>query len=184
MVRLNILDLTSRIGQDVVETGDMHFQSLVQTTARSKNELSPNASFFFKDIITLLNQIGTSIFSDGYFLDGQYNDSQANFVNGSATRCEASFGRELPTLFGRVEPSSVGVQFAPTHPLPSIHDYKRFNAPDNLSGVKQRIIGKMTTTISKITAEMSQYLVGNVIANTVALNFLLKSQEFVLSLIS
>ena len=105
-------------------------------------------------------------------------------MDDSAARCEASFGRDFPTLFGIVEPSSAGGHLAFTHPLSSIHDYKESNAPDNLSGVKQLIIGKMIITVSKITAEISQRFVGNGIANTVALNFLLKSQEVVLSLIS
>ena len=52
-----------------------------------------------------------------------------------AARCAAYFGRELPTLFGRVEPSSIGGHLALTHPLPSIHDYRRFNAADNISGL-------------------------------------------------
>ena len=86
-------------------------------------------------------------------------------MNDSAARCAASFGRELPTLFGRVEPSSFNGQLTSTYPLPSIHAYKRFNVPDNLSGVKKRIIHKMTTT------------------DSVALNFLLKSQEVILSLV-
>ena len=105
-------------------------------------------------------------------------------MNDSATRCAASFGRELPGMFGRVEPFSTGGHLASTHPLPSIHYYKRFNVPKNLSGTKQQIIGMMTTTVSKITAEISQQLTSNFITNTVALNFLLKYQEVVLSLIS
>ena len=87
-------------------------------------------------------------------------------------------------MFGRVEPSSSGGQLASTHPLPSINNYKNFNAPDNLSGVKQRILSKMNTVISRINAEIGQRLAGIIVANTVALNFLLKSQEAVLSLVS
>ena len=149
-----------------------------------RSELPSNAYFVFQNVITLLDFIGTSNLSDGEFLDGQYKASRANYANDSAARCAASFLRELPSLFGRVEPSSVGGHPASTHPLLSIHDYRRFNAADNLSGVKQRIIGKMTTTVSRIKALISQRLAGNVVANTVTLNFLLKSQEVVLSLIS
>ena len=98
-----------------------------------------------------------------------------------AARCAASFGRELPTLSGRVEPSSTDGHLASIHSLPSIHDYRQFNAADNLSGVKQRITGKTTTAVSKITAEISQRLAGNLTDNTVALNLLLKSQEVILS---
>ena len=159
----------------------MHFQSLAHTTSWVKNELPSNPYFVFQDVTTLLDLIGTSNLSYGDFIDGQYNASRANNVNDSAARCAASFGRELPTLFGRVEHFSAGNHLASTHPLPSIHDYKRFNTPDNLLGMKQRIIGKMTTTFSKITTEISQRL-GNVIATTVALNFLLNIQEVVFSL--
>ena len=136
MVRSTILDLTSRIDHDVVEIVGVYFQSLARTTSWVKNELSSNAYFVFQDVITLLDLIGTSNLSDGSFLDGQYKTSRANYVNDSVARCAASFGRELPTLFGRVEPSSASGYLASTYPLPSIHDYKRFNAPDNLPGVK------------------------------------------------
>ena len=73
---------------------------------------------------------------------------------------------------------------ASTHPLPSINHYKSFNAPDNLSGVKQRITQKMSNTVSRLNAEITQRLAGNIVANSVALNVLMKSQEAVLSLIS
>ena len=74
---------------------------------------------------------------DDDFLDGQYKASQVNCVNDLAARCAAYFGRELPTLIGSVEPSSIGGHLALTYPLPSIHDYRRFNAADNISGLKQ-----------------------------------------------
>ena len=133
--------------------------------------------------MTLLDLIGTSNLMDNEFLDGQYKANRANFVNDSAARFVASFGRELPTLFDRVEPSSSGVQLASTYPLPSINNYKHSNAADNLSGVKPRILSKMNTTISRINTEIGQRLLGNVVANSVALNFLLKSQEALLSLV-
>ena len=134
LVRSSILELTTKIGQDAVDIGDVHFQFLAHTAAWVKNKLS---NFFFKGVITLLDMIGTSNFSDGDFLDSQYKASRANFVNDSAARCVASFEQKFPTLFGRVEPSSNGGQlFASTHPVHLIHDYKRFNVPDNLSGVK------------------------------------------------
>lgn len=104
----------------------------------------------------LLDLLGTNNLSDSEFLDGQYKASRANFVNDSATRCTVPFGRELSTLFDRVEPSTFNGKLASTHSLPSIKVYKSFNAPDNISGIKQRIIHKTTTTVSKITAEISQ----------------------------
>ena len=184
LVRSSVSDLTSRVGQDAIEIGGVHFQSLSQTIAWVRTSLPSNAYFVFQDIMTLLDLIGTSNLSDNDFLDGQYKANRANFVNASAARCAASFGRGFSTLFGRVEPSSSGGQLASTHPLPSINNYKNFNAPDNLSGVKQRILSKMNTVISRINAEIGQRLAGNIVANTVALFFLLKSQEAVLSLVS
>ena len=73
---------------------------------------------------------------------------------------------------------------ASTHPLPSINHYKSSNAPDNLSGVKQRITQKMSNTGSRLNAEITQRLAGDIVVNSVALNLLMKSQEAVLSLIS
>ena len=126
-----------------MEIRGVHFKSLAHTTAWVRSELPSNAHFVFQDVITLLDLIGTSNLSDGEFLVGQYKASRANYVNNSAARCAASFGRELRSLFRRVEPSSVGGHLTSTHPLPSIHHYRRFNVADDLSGLKQRIIGKI-----------------------------------------
>ena len=104
--------------------------------------------------MTFLDLIGTSNLIDNEFIGGKYKVNRANFVNDSAARRDASFGRELPTVFGRLEQSSSGEQLASTDHLPSINNYKRFNAPNNLSGVKQRILSKMNTTISRINAEI------------------------------
>ena len=125
--------------------------------------------------MTLLDLIGTFNLIDNEFLDEKYEASQANFVNDSAAWCAASFGRELSTLFGRVGLSSSGGHLASTHPLPFINNYKSFNIPDNLSGVKQGILSKINTIISRINTEIGLRMAGNVVANTVALNFFLKS---------
>ena len=124
--------------------------------------------------MTLLDLIGTFNLIDNEFLDGQYKASQANFIIDSAA-WGAFFRRELSTLFGRVGPSPSGGHLASTHPLPFINNYKSFNAPDNLSDVKQGILSKINTTISRINTEIGLRMAGNVVANTVALNFLLKS---------
>lgn len=129
-----------------------------------------------------MDLIDTSNLSDSDFLDGKYKASRANFVNDFAAQCTPSFGRELLTLFDRAEPSLSGSQLASTHPLPSINHYKSFNAPNNLSGVKQRITQKMSNTVSRLNAKIAQRLSGNVVANSVALKFLTKSQKAVLSL--
>ena len=177
-------DLTSRVGKDSIDIGGVYFQSLSQNIAWVRKYLPSNFYFVFQDVMTLLDLIGTSNLSDNEFLDGQYKDNRANFVNDSAARCAAFFGHEIPTLFGRVEPSFSDGQLASTHTLFSIYNHNIFNARDNLSGVKQRILSKMSTTISRINAELGKRLTDNVVANTVALNFCVKSQEAVLSLVS
>ena len=141
----------------------MQFQSLSQTIAWMRSDLPSNYYFVFQDIMTLLDLIGTSNLSDSNFFNRQYKTSQANFDNDSTAWVAASFGRKFPTLSGRVEPSSIGGQLASTHPLPSINHYKSSNAPDNLSGVKQRITQKMSNTISRLNAEITQRLAGNIV---------------------
>ena len=81
LIRSTILYLTSRIGQDTVEIGGVHFQSLAYTTSWAKNELSFNDYSVFQDVITLLDLIGNSNLSDNDFLDGKYKASRANYVN-------------------------------------------------------------------------------------------------------
>ena len=79
-----IVNLISRIGKDAIEIGGVQFQSLFQPIAWVRSDLPSNYYFVFKDIMTLLDLIGTSNLSDSDFFDGQYKASRANFVNNSA----------------------------------------------------------------------------------------------------
>ena len=127
-------ELTTRMGYEAVEIGGIQFQSLRQTIGWVRDELPSFAYFVFQDTVTLLDMIGSTNRSDGDFLGGQFKASRANFVNDTATRSAASFDRELPTLFGRVEPTATGGKPVSTHPLPLLKLYNNYNAPDNLSG--------------------------------------------------
>ena len=62
-----------------------------------------------------------------------------------------------------------------THHLPLLKLYINFNAHENLSGVKQRILSGMANTVSKVTADMVQRLAGTIYAHNIASNFLFKS---------
>ena len=95
-----------------------------------------------------------------------------------------SFGRELPTLFGRVEPSATGGQRTSTHPIPLIKFYASFNSPDNKSSVKQIILKESNHVISSLSSDITRNLSGSIIAKTVAINCLLQSRSIVESLIN
>ena len=69
--------------------------------------------------------------SDKEFLDEKYQASRGKFENETAAKVAASFNRELPSIFGRVDSSSSGGQLVSTHPLPLIKFREHFNAPDN-----------------------------------------------------
>ena len=68
LVRSSILELTSRIDQDTIEIGGVHFQSLAHTTAWVNNKLPSNDFFVFQDVVTLLDLIGISHLSNSDFL--------------------------------------------------------------------------------------------------------------------
>ena len=122
--------------------------------------------------------------SDNDFADIQSYTARANFVNNRATRLSALFGRELPTLFGRVEPSATGGRPASTHPLPLIKLYVIFNSSDNKSGVKQRILKEVNHVISRLSSDITRNLSRSIVAKTVALNCLLQSRFIVEFLIN
>ena len=74
----------------------------------------------FHDPITLLDAVGASQISNKEFLDERYHASREKFGNKIAARTAASFGRKLPPLFGKVDPTATGGQPTSTHPLPLI----------------------------------------------------------------
>lgn len=105
-------------------------------------------------------------------------------MNDIAARSIASFDREFPTLFGRVEPTATGGELVSTHPLPLLKLYTNFNDPYNLSDVKGRMLSGMTSTVSNITIGIAQRLAGTMAVHNVASNFSLKSQHVIFSLLT
>ena len=65
------------------------------------------------DMNTLLDALGSSHLSDKDFLDERYHAQKGRFENESAARVAASFGRELPTIFGKMESSASGTASSP-----------------------------------------------------------------------
>ena len=69
----------------------------------------PSAAYFvFNDVITVLDSLVSSHLSDNDFIEGEYRASRGQFDNAVAARVAASFGRELPQIFGRAETSPSG----------------------------------------------------------------------------
>ena len=63
----------------------------------------PSATHFdFNDAINVLDVLEEIHLSDADFLQEKYHASRENFDNEVATRVVASFGRELPQIFGKV----------------------------------------------------------------------------------
>ena len=129
-------DLKACMGQESVKMGGVKLESLLHTTSWVKRELPCSSYHVFHDPITLLDAVGASQMSNKEFLDERYHASRGKFGNEVAARTAASFGRELPPLFGKVEPTATGGQPASTHPLPLIKLYSSFNPADQRSGVK------------------------------------------------
>ena len=102
----------------MVEIGSVTFESLRQKTAWTKAHLPSGAYFDFNDVITLLDALGSVHLSNKYFIEEKYHAFRGKFDNETAARFAASFGRELPQIFGRVESSS-SIQSS-SHPLPSV----------------------------------------------------------------
>lgn len=88
-----------------------------------------------------------------------------------------SFRRDLLTIFGRVKPSAFDGQLSSTQFLSFIEVYISLKATGYISGIKQRIIDKISTIIFKTTVEISQHLTGTVINNIVALPFCLNRKR-------
>ena len=113
-----------------MDIGGVTFESRLKIVAWVDKYLSSVAYFVFRDVITVLDSLVSSYLSDKYFIEGEYHASRYQFDNAVAARVVASFKRELPQMFGRVEPLS-------TFPLPSIKMYVNFNSPGTHSGIKQ-----------------------------------------------
>jgi len=79
------------------------FQSFHQTTAWVIKYLPSYEYFIFNDVITLLDALGSIHLPDRDFLEEKYHASPGKFDNKIAARVFTSFGRKLPTIFGRAE---------------------------------------------------------------------------------
>ena len=84
----------------------------------------------------------------------------------------ASFGRELPQIFGRAETSSSGSLPSSTRPLPSIKMYETFNFSGTHSVIKQQITNDMSHILSSINSNISSRLVSLPVSLMLANNFL------------
>ena len=95
----------------------------------------------------------------------------------------ASFDRELPTIFGKME-SSTSTYTTTSSPLPEVKSYVAFNAPEMHSGVKQRTLNEMNNSFNSIASDTSTCLLGRPIAPMVANTFLLNSKAAIDSMLT
>ena len=135
------------------------------------------------DVSILLDMVTSSNMSNKEFLDDKCQAYRGRFENETATKVAASFNRELPSIFGRVDSCSSGGQLVSTHPLRLIKLREYFNAPDNQSGVKQRILLELNNIINSISADIFPSLAGAPLASMLDQNFLLKSHATIDSII-
>ena len=117
-------------------------------------------------------------------LGGKYYDSRGKFDNEIAARVIASFGRELPIIFGRAESSSGGVPSSSVHSFPAIKAYDAFNASSTNSGIKQQINDEMLNVVATITSDISSRLAGLPVALMLANTFLVNARSHVDSLLT
>ena len=175
-------ELQASIGQHMVEIRGVKFESLRQTTAWITSNLPSGSYHVFMDVITLLDALGSSHLSDKDFIDEKYHAQKGKFENKSATRVAASFGRDIPTVFGKVDSSSI--VDASSSPLPAVKTYFAFNVPESHSGVKQRILDEMQNIFASITSGISSCIAGLPQALILANTFLLNSREAVDSILT
>ena len=90
------------MGQESMKMGGLKLESLLYTTSWVKKELPCSSYHVFHDPITLLDAVSASQISNKEFLDERYHEARGKFGNEVAARTTASFGRELPPLFGKV----------------------------------------------------------------------------------
>ena len=119
----------------MIEIGGETFESLRQTAEWVRFHLPSSAYFDFMEFIALLDVLGGVYLSNKDFIEEKYHVSCGRFKNEIAARFHASFSREIPHFFGRIESSS-SIQSSSSHPLPSVKEYGNFNALVSHSGVK------------------------------------------------
>ena len=93
----------------------------------------------FQDYPTLLDSFSESHLFIKEFLNNNNHASRGDhFNNSSEAQVFASFARELPPIFGKVDSSVLGVPLSSTQSLPSMKTDELFNSPDTHSGIIQK----------------------------------------------
>ena len=119
------------------------------------------------------------------FLDENYQASRGDhFNNASEARVSASFARELPPIFGKVDSSASGVPSSSSHPLPSMKTYDLFNSPETHSGIKQIILDEMDNIFDSISGDITSCLSSSSVALMLANTLLVQSKAIVDSLLT
>ena len=169
------------LGHNTVDLGGVKFQSLSQTITWVSSNLPAGSYHVFMDLNTLLDALGSSHLADKDFIDEKYHATRGKFENESTTRVVVSFGRGLPTIFGKMDSSTSS---SASSPLPTVKSYAAFNAPETHSGVKQRILNEMNNPFSTITSDISSCLAGLPVALMVVNTFLLNSKAAIDSMLT
>ena len=170
-------ELQASIGQHMVDIRGVKFESLRQTTAWITSNLTSGSYHVFMNVNTLLDALGSSHLYDKDFIDEKYHAQKGKFEKKSSARVTASFGKDIPTVFGKVDSSSV--VGASSSPLSTVKTYFAFNVPESHSGVKQRILDEMQNIFASITSDISSRIAGLPQALMLAKTFLLNSREAV-----
>ena len=172
-------NLKSSIGQEVVSLGGVTFEFLRQTTQLVRQYLPSG------DSPTLLDSFSSSHLTTKEFLDENYQASRGgHFNNASEARVSASFARELPPIFGKVDSSASGVPSSSSHPLPSMKTYDLFNSPETHSGIKQIILDEMDNIFDSISGDITSCLSSSSVALMLANTLLVQSKAIVDSLLT
>ena len=97
--------------------------------------------------------------------DENYQASRGgHFINASEARLFASFPRELPPIFVKVNSSTSSVPSPSTHVLPSTKSYELFNSSDTHSSIKQTILDKMDNIFDSISRDIISCLSSSSVA--------------------
>ena len=176
--------LKACIDQHVVDIGGTKFESRLQAVAWVEKHLPSVAYFVFNNVVTVLDSLVSSHLSDKEFIEGEYRASRGQFDNAVTARVAASFGRELPQIFGRAETSTSGSLPSSIHPLPSIKLYESFNSPGMHSGIKQQITNDMSHILSSINSEISSRLAGLPVALMLDNTFLVNAKSSIKSFLT
>lgn len=140
--------------------------------------------YLFIDAPILLDMVTFSDMLDKELLDEKNQDSLGKFENETAANVVASFNRELPSIFGRIDSTSSSRHPVFTHLLLLIKLREYFNAPDNYSRVEQRIILELDHIVNSVSADIVSCLVGAPFSLILTQIFLLQSRSTVDSILT